>query len=134
MTTRIICLTTQTSRFSAGAISYQRYDLPFKTIHEFVGFVRGYDTRAPGMRGYLEHGAGPRAQAAVKSLEAESTMWLHLSGTKDIVIDDNADYSVLDVKGVTDDQIKGQFGKVGAPVPGSIAHKVVRYVVPNKKA
>ena len=113
--------------------NHSRYELSFKSIHEFIGFVRGYDTRAPGMRGYLDHGAGPRAQAAVRSLEDESTLWLRLSGTKDIVIDGNAEYSVLDVKGIVDDQIKDQFSKPGATVPSSIAHKVVRYVVPNKE-
>ena len=104
---------------------HQHYSAAFKSIHDFVGFLRGFDDAAPDMAGYYDH-AGYRAQHGVQALEAPATMHLQLTGTNLIETNGDADYSVIDVKGVSDDDIKNRFGEVGNPVPPSIPHHVVR--------
>ena len=104
---------------------HQRYSMHFESVHEFAGFLRGYDTRAPAMKGYYS-AAGVRAQHAIQALEDTSHFRVQLTGTNLIEQDADADYSVVDVKGLSDDDVKGRFGKAGAPVPPSTQHHVVR--------
>lgn len=104
---------------------HQRYGMSFTSIHEFVGFLRGYDTRAPGMAGYYA-AAGYRAHHAIATLEDPNNFHLKLNGTNTVVIDSDADYSVVNIKGMSDDDVKDAFGSAGKQVPPSIGHRVQR--------
>ena len=93
------------------------FDLSFQNIHDFCGFVRGYDARAPQMRFYIGSGrASARALAALAILEDATNMHLVLSGVDTLVIDADADYQAIDVKGVSDAEIHERYGKEGLPL------------------
>ena len=104
---------------------HRHYTATFSSIHEYVGFLRGYDTKAPAMKGYIDH-CGYRARHAILALEEPANMHLQLTGTNLIERDGDADYSVVDVKGLSDEEVKERFGEAGKPVPPSIPHTVRR--------
>ena len=104
---------------------HQRYSMSFKSVHEFVGFLRGYDTRAPGMKGYYD-AAGYRARQAIRALEDLTNFHVQLTGTNMIESQGDADYSVTDVAGISDDEIKERYGEPGKAVPPSIPHHVLK--------
>ena len=91
----------------------------FKSIHDFVGFLLGYDVRAPGMAGYDGH-MNDRAKRALGVLQhnTHNMLSLVLSGTDYIVHDDDADYSIEDISGMTDDDVKNRFGEEGKDIGG----------------
>ena len=93
--------------------------LRFDSLHQFLGFLKGFDTRAPGMEWYKNH-MGDRAKRAIDAIESNShgMLDLVLTGTDYIVHDDDADYSVMDISNMTDEDVKDQFGKEGNSLDG----------------
>ena len=91
----------------------------FDSIHSFVSFLLGFDVRAPAMEGYEDHMNG-RAKRALDVLRhnTHNMLSLVLSGTDYIVHDDDADYSIEDISGMTDDDVKDRFGKEGKAIGG----------------
>ena len=93
--------------------------LSFKSLHEFLGFLAGYDTRAPAMEGYKAR-MNDRAKRAFDAIEnnTHGILSLVLTGTDYIVHDDDADYSVMDISNMSDEDVKDQFGKEGNALGG----------------
>ena len=86
----------------------------FDSIHDFVGFLLGFDVRAPAMHGYHDK-MNDRAKRALDVLEnnTHNMLSLVLTGTDYIVHDDDADYSVQDISGLSDDEVKEKYGVKG---------------------
>ena len=89
----------------------------FKTLHDFISYVLGYDPRAPQMSGYQRH----MSHAAAGSLDTlksnpHGVLNLVLKGTDRITHEGDADYSVQDINGLDDDKVKQLYGKAGNPV------------------
>ena len=95
------------------------YVTSFKSLHDFAGFIRGYDPRAPQMR-YYPGNMSKAAMNALETLEKAEVLRLQLTGTQDVVQEGDADYTVTDIKGVGDDKLADLFGVSGKPIPESI--------------
>ena len=89
---------------------------PFNSIQDFCGFTRGYDPRAPQMRGYLND-ASDSAKAALEKLEDNEALRLILDGSQTVVADNNADYTVQNIHGLSDGDLQDLYGDENAPVP-----------------
>lgn len=89
----------------------------FKSMHDFCGFIRGYDPRAPKMAGYMAK-AGWTAKHKMGILE-NSPDWylLQLTGSDTVVQDSDAAFSVEDVGGLSSLQVENKFGKASAGKP-----------------
>lgn len=91
----------------------------FDSIHDFMGFIHGFDVRAPYMKFYGGKtkdvwGSGAKAAGAV--LEKADILRLILSGTDDMLVEGDADYSVMDIKGMSDEEVDEKYGKAGNPI------------------
>lgn len=86
----------------------------FKSLHDFCGFIRGYDPRAPKMAGYVNQ-MSDSAKSALAKLEDAEILRLVLSGTNDALSEGDADYSLNNCQGVSDGDIDDIFGKDNAP-------------------
>lgn len=86
----------------------------FKSLHDFCGFIRGYDPRAPKMAHYVDH-MSDKAKNALAQLESAEILRLILSGTNDSLSEGDADYSLNNCKGVSNDAIDDIFGMDNAP-------------------
>ena len=86
------------------------------SIHDFLGFVRGFDPRAPHMARYWPAHASDAAKAAMVWLEDPSNRFLELSGSASFVDDGDADYRIYDVSGVPDDDVHRILSS-GNPMP-----------------
>ena len=86
------------------------------SIHDFLGFVRGFDPRAPHMARYWPAHASDAAKTAMAWLEEPSNRFLQLSGSASFVDDGDADYRIYDVSGVSDDDVHAILS-AGNPMP-----------------
>ena len=89
---------------------------PFNSIQDFCGFTRGYDPSAPQMKGYLGD-ASDAALAALHKLEDDEALRLVLDGSQTVVADNNADYTVENIHGLSDGDLQELYGDENAPVP-----------------
>ena len=97
------------------SIHHDTYTTHFDSIHDFCGFIRGYDVRAPAMAGYVRHGHvshgwSARAQAAIYDLEKAELLELKLTGTEAIEAQSGAAFSVQNIANLTDDEVKKMYG------------------------
>ena len=92
------------------------YAMKFNSVKDFCGFIRGFDSRAPGMNGYIYH-MSDDAKKALAVLESAKTFQLTLSGSDDVTQEGDADYSVEDIMGISDEKVEAEFGKAGNALP-----------------
>ena len=97
------------------------YSTHFDSLHDFCGFIRGYDPRAPEMRGYSGH-MSPAAKAALAKLESDETLRLQLTGTQTVIQDGDADYSVRDIQNLSDEEVQHDFGRANQPLAEALAN------------
>ena len=102
-----------TKKFPWNVKGNQTWNAKFKSIHHFLGMLKGYDPRAPHMR-YLPEGL--KSSKPVQALENPKTLRLQLKGVADIATQSDADYSITDITGLTDTQV-GDAYAVGNPAP-----------------
>ena len=98
-------------KFPDDVLGNQTWNAKFKSLHHFIGMIKGYDPRAPHMR-YL----APRYKKLPDRLTDPATVRLVLSGVGDIDTESDADYTITDIKALTDDQLVTKYA-AGQPAP-----------------
>ena len=106
------------SKHNRGLWDYQsspHWGAHWESLHDFCGFVRGYDVRAPNMHYYFKN-ASPKAKAALTVLEDASILGLKLDGSDSIISQGDPAFSVVDISNLSDGDVRDRYGHEGQPL------------------